>query len=79
MRDRDIIKDILRRKKLSEVQLKDMMGYKYQSDIWKRLHQSKSIKVGVFLDILDVLGYEVVVRPKGKYRTKYKLTEGEEE
>ena len=79
MTDKEIILDLLKRKKLTEVQLKDMVGYKHQSDIWKRLHKSKSIKVCVFLKMLDALGMECVVRPKGKYRTKYKLTGGEEE
>ena len=79
MTDKEIIQELMKKNRINEPKLAQMSGYKSNASIWKFLHKNQGIKVGTFLRLLDKLGMECVVRPKGKYRTKYKLTEGEEE
>lgn len=55
------------------------IGYKHMSKMHRILHEENKLSVNTFLDILDACGYEVVVRPKGKVRTKYRLTKESED
>lgn len=71
---REIITKELERHKLNEPAFTKLLGFSSNSMVWRPLHKEKDIKLGRFLTFLDALGLEVVVRPKGKYRTKYRLT-----
>lgn len=76
----EIIKAIMKKKKIrSYKDLNVLVGGSPKNTTYWRVATGKSAKVNTLLTILDALGYEVVVRPKGKYRPKYNLTkEGEE-
>ena len=76
---REIISRELERQKISEPEFARKLGFSSNCLVWRPLHKEKDMKIGRFLTFLDALGFEVVVRPKGKYRKKYTLTkEGEE-
>lgn len=71
---REIIIKELERQHINEPAFCKMLGFSSNSMVWRPLHKEKDMKVGRFLTFLDALGFEVVVRPKGKFRTKYRLT-----
>lgn len=71
---REIITKELKRQKINEPAFCKILGFSSNSMVWRPLHKEKDMKVGRFLLFLDALGLEVVVRRKGKVRTKYKLT-----
>lgn len=75
----EIIHEEMRKKSLTSKDVTRLCGYSHDSKAWRIVTGNVHIKIRDFLHVMDCLGYEVVVRPKGKYRTKYKLTEGEEE
>lgn len=74
-----IIRKEMEKRKLNCAELTEKCGYVRNNRGWRIANGKTRIKLCDFLHVMDCLGYEVVVRPKGKYRTKYKLTEGEEE
>lgn len=73
-----VIKKIMRSRKMNTKQLASAMGYKSNASVSIKFTRDKDYKVKPFLRTLDALGYECVIREKGKYRTKYKLTEDDE-
>lgn len=73
-----VIRSLMKKKKMSIANLANAMGYKSRASVAVKFYRDKDYKVSHFLRTLDVLGYECVIREKGKYRTKYKLTEKEE-
>ena len=79
MTSKQIVEALMKKNKVNEPMLARALGYKSNASTWKFLHKNQDLKVNTFLKLLDILGMECVVRPKGKYRTKYKLTEGVEE
>ena len=80
MTSSEIIKAIMNKKKIRQYKdLNILVGGSPKNTTYWRVATGKSAKVNTLLTILDALGYEVVVRPKGKYRPKYTLTkEGDE-
>ena len=78
MTDKQIIYKLMKSRKVNIAQTARLANAKSNTYVWKRLKQSKSFKVNDFLHLLDAFGMECVVRPKGKYRTKYRLTREEE-
>lgn len=73
-----IIQKLMKRKKVNNTELAKQLGYKSKTSITVKFHRDKDYKVKQFLRTLDALGYECVIREKGKCRTKFKLTEDEE-
>lgn len=71
---KEIIFKELQRQHKSEPDLQRALGITSNSTIWRPLHEQQDIKLGKFLAFVDALGFEVIVRPKGKKRTKYFLT-----
>lgn len=73
-----VIKKLMKKKKLSNAELANRMGYKSRASVAVKFYRDQDYKVKPFLRTLDAMGYECVIREKGKYRTKFKLTEDEE-
>lgn len=71
---KEILTKEMKRQQISEPEFTKMLGFSSNSMVWRPLHKEQDMKVGRFLLFLDALGFEVVIRPKGKYRSKYKLT-----
>lgn len=77
MTDKQIIeKELIRQRKTNA----DIAHYLHVDNnyVWKRINRSRSYKVCDFIRFLDALGMECIVRPKTKFRTKYKVTIEEE-
>lgn len=73
-----IIKRVMKIRKVNATQLSSAMGYKSNASVSIKFTRDKDYKVKQFIKTLDAMGYECVVREKGKYRTKFRLTEDEE-
>ena len=71
---KEILTKEMKRQQISEPEFTKMLGFSSNSMVWRPLHKEQDMKVGRFLLFLDALGFEVVIRPKGKFRTKYRLT-----
>ena len=78
MTHKQIITRLMKTKKINEPELSRLLGKKSNASVWKWLHKNDDMQLKTFLALLDVLGMEAVIRPKGKFRTKYHLTEKEE-
>lgn len=69
MKDTEIVRDIMKETGTTQMMLKDMLGYKAQSSVSGRLNTPR-MSVERFSAMLDVLGYEVVVRDKAQQSDK---------
>ena len=78
MTDKEIIRTLMAKQQLNSSQVGRLLGFDTGNPVLKRMNYSRSLKVYDFLCLLDVLGFEAVVRPKGARRTKYKLTKRSE-
>lgn len=70
----EIVHKLYERSGMNPADFGRFVGYKHLSRMHRILHEANKLSVNTFLDVLDACGYEVVVRPKGKVRTKYRLT-----
>lgn len=57
------IKDIMKKRGVTQNELKEKLGYRTQSAISERLKQ-KSIGVDKAFEMLDAMGYEIIIQPK---------------
>lgn len=57
------IKEIMKNRGITQNELKEKLGYKTQSAVAERLKQ-KSIGVDKACEMLDAIGYEMVIQPK---------------
>lgn len=75
MTAQEIIRSIMAKKKIPTINDLNMVvsGKKHSTTNWRFMAGRSKGSIDKFLEILDALGYEVVVRPKGKYRPKYIL------
>lgn len=82
----EIIRSIIAEKGLAQKTLANMLGYKSQGTIGKFL-TSRDMSANTAAKFLDVLGYEIVVRPKTAGRKRdgevviapdYELSSGRE-
>ena len=64
MTQSEVIMQILRYTQTTQQELADKMGYKTQGTVSNRLNRG-NMKTDTFIKMLNVLGYEVVVRPVG--------------
>ena len=67
MKAKDIIKQAMKDTRVTQEQLKDRMGLTNQSVISMRIN-SDNPTVGTVIEILDELGYELVIQPKKRGR-----------
>jgi len=76
------IKDIMKKRGVTQNELKEKLGYRTQSAIAERLKQ-KSIGVDKAFEMLDAMGYEIIIQPKstrGKRATgSYVITKEDEQ
>ena len=71
----EIIRAIMKRKKITQYSdLCEMItGKREVNTTYWRFIKGEGSKLDTFLTIIDALGYEVIVRPKGKFRPRYFL------
>lgn len=60
----EAIKKAMKAEKITQVQLAEKVGAKSQSVIAERLKMD-NISINVIIDMLDAVGYEMVIQPKG--------------
>lgn len=67
MNEKEIIKEIMKEKKLSMADLANMLGLSYAA-LWDRLvsKENKSLTTKTLCEILNQLNYEVVLMPRAK-------------
>jgi transcriptional regulator with XRE-family HTH domain len=63
MRFRDAIKKVLKDKKITQTALAEKLGYSHQSAVAMPIMKD-NITLSVLLEWLDVLDYELVIKPK---------------
>lgn len=66
LNDKQIVKDALNAAGISQAELSRRMGYANKGSLATMLSRPSDLRTSVLLRILDVLGFEVVVRPKNK-------------
>ncbi len=68
-----IIKNIIKQKKISQHQLAESLGYKTQSAISERLRGD--LRVGTAIKILDYLGYDMIIVDRNDCENSWKVVE----
>lgn len=68
----EAIKKAMKAEKITQVQLAEKVGAKSQSVIAERLKMD-NISINVIIDMLDAVGYEMVIQPKNN-NTEGQLT-----
>lgn len=68
---KEIVKQALKERGISQTQLASMLGYTAAAGVTNRLcASSKDISCDLFAKMLDTIGYEVVVQPKTQGKRK---------
>lgn len=67
MKASDIIKQAMKETRTTQVQLVEQLGVNHQSSVSVRINSDNPL-LGNFVEIIDALGYEVVVQPKKRGR-----------
>ena len=67
MKAKDIIKQAMKATRVTQEQLRDRLGITSQSVISMRIN-SENPTVGTLVEILDEIGYELVIQPKKRGR-----------
>ena len=65
MKSNEIVKAIMKNDQLSQMALAEKMGYNHQSGVGNALQRENKISVEMFLNMLNTMGYDLVVR-RGK-------------
>ena len=65
MKSNEIVKAIMKNDQLSQMALAEKMGYSHQSGVGNALQRENKISVEMFLNMLNTMGYDLVVR-RGK-------------
>ena len=73
MKMREAILSVMKEKKISQTALAKMLGYPHQSTIAGRLNV-KNMSVNSSIEMLDMLGYDLVVRPRSDDGESYVIT-----
>ena len=71
MTEKDIVREIMKNKGISQKELAKLLGYKTQSGVAERL-AGKSMRVDTFVSFLEVLGYKLVVVSNSPNKDKSK-------
>lgn len=80
MNSGEAIKFVMKEAKINQVQLAKLTGQSSQSVISERLRRD-NLSVRTMLEMLDAMGYEMVIQPKSRGKRKegqIVLTAGEE-
>lgn len=70
----EAIKSAMKSKKITQTNLAELVGAKSQSVIAERLKMD-NISINVVLDMLDAVGYQMVIEPKPESETPKAETE----
>lgn len=73
MKAKDIIKDILGLRKMSQATLAEKAGFKSQSNVTGILNRNSSLRVDNFVQMLSAMGCEVVVRDLSEDGKEWKV------
>ena len=73
MTSKEITKLLIKRKKISQDELARLCGMKSQSNVTGILNRYASMRVDTFEQMMDALGYEVIVRPKDGNGEEFKV------
>ena len=68
MKSGEVIRTILKEKNITQTEFAKIMGYASQGAVGNKLKQDST--TAVFAEMLDKLGYEVVVQPKTQGKRK---------
>jgi len=75
---KEIIKDIMNIKHWSQVKLAEQAGFKSQSNITGILNRHSTMKVDSLVQMVEAMGYEVVIRDKSDTSREWIVTDGKE-
>ena len=75
---KEIIKDIMNKKHWSQVKLAEQAGFKSQSNITGILNRHSTMKVDSLVQMVEAMGYEVVIRDKSDTSREWIVTDGKE-
>lgn len=64
MTAKDVVKEIMTLKKLSQSKLAELAGFKSQSNVTGILNRGSSMRVDNLEQMLSAMGYEIMVVPK---------------
>ena len=64
MTAREVIKVLIKRKKISQDELARLCGMKGQTNVASALNRSSNMRIDTLEQLANALGYEVVLRPK---------------
>lgn len=79
MNEKQIVKRIMRVKGCSQTTLAKEMGYKGQANITSLLNTSKNgMRTDILRQMLDILGYELIIRNKFDKREEFVVGETED-
>lgn len=67
MRASEIIKNAMKENRITQTQLRDLMGLNNQSAVSVRIN-SPNPKIDTLIELLDAMGYELVIQPKKRGR-----------
>lgn len=66
MTSKEIIRAALAKAEISQTQLSEMLHYSNKTAVGAILNKNSTIRADIFCKWLDALGFEVVIRRKGK-------------
>lgn len=75
MESQEIIKECLKMRELTQVELAKRVGYKGQTNINTVLNRSKTMRINTFIKLLHSMGYELVVRDVTDRDIEWNVTE----
>jgi len=81
MKAEKAIKQIIKKTGFTQKRLAEVLGYPHQSNIAEKL-RCKNMYVAAVVELLDVMGYELVIQPKKRGRRpdgQILITRGDEE
>lgn len=75
------IRDVMKKRGVTQIEMRDKLGYKAQSAVAKMLRSDMQISNAIRM--LDIVGYEIIIQPKstrGKRATgSYVITKEDEQ
>lgn len=76
-----VIRDVMKKRGVTQIEMRDKLGYKAQSAVAKMLRSD--MQVSNAIRMLDIVGYEIIIQPKstrGKRATgSYVITKEDEQ
>lgn len=79
MTEKDIIKILLKEICWTQIMLAKNMGYNSQSAVGNRLRDTNGMRVDSLVKMLDVMGYELVIRSKSRQNKNQWIVDYEED